>query len=184
MKDINLLPDDMKVKSGSKFNIDDLREKVDPKMILWGILIFLGSIVVFFLPILISSSMEKKLTAINSEIESPKFEPVRQVKKAIEDENIKIDTKKRVITDIENSNLSFSEMFTSISGILPTGCTISSFTYIDNTISIKGAVIEDIQIGEIITRAKRLKILELEDMEDITYDENKNFTLTFKTKGK
>lgn len=185
MKDINLLPENLKDnRPGSNVKLEELRDKIDPKMILLGIVIVLTLLVVFFLPVLYNSLLEQKLASIQKDIKSSDYDPVRQVRSAILEENSKIESKKNAITEIDNNNVSVNEIFSAINGILPIGCTVSTMTYDGKAIAISGTVAEDIQIGEIITRAKRLNFLVIDSNANISYDAKKNFNFTFNVAGK
>jgi hypothetical protein len=77
-----------------------------------------------------------------------------------------------------------NEIFSAVNGIMPEGCTIDSLSYdVEKGVSITGKVKENIQIGEIITRAKRLKFFVVDKDAAISYDAEKRFSFNFKIAG-
>lgn len=183
MKDINLLPDDMKKSSKSNLKMEELKDKMDPKKILIGLSVVAAMLVLFFAPVLINMIMQQKLQAIKTEVTDPKFEPVKKERAAIKAEQTKIDQKKSVISDIDAKNPTIPEIFSAVNGIMPAGCYVSNMKYEKGALSIQGKVSEIIQIGEIITRAKRLKFLILDDNASLSYGEDKSFSFNFKIAG-
>lgn len=183
MKDINLLPDDLKGRQGQGIKLEELRDKVDPKMILVAIAVVLTLIFVFFVPLLYNNLLEQKLFSIQGEIKSQAYERVRKARKDMADEKLKIDTKKKTMTEIDTVNMSVTELFSAITGIMPAGCTVSTLNYTGKTLVITGNVVEDIQIGEILSRAKRLNFLDIDGNASISYDAKKNFSFSFNLAG-
>ena len=182
LKDINLLPEELKVNTGKENKLEEFRDKVDPKMILMGIITILTLLVVFFLPFLYNILLEQRLASIQSNIKSQKFERVKKARVEIANENTKIQNKKQAITEIDTKNYSVSEILSAVDGIIPAGCSVSSIMYSGETVNISGNVAENIQIGEILTRAKRLNFFSADSNAGISFDEKKKFTFTFNLK--
>lgn len=183
MKDINFLNDEANRKK-SGLDIEDLRDRIEPKSILIGIVVVLGLIVVFFAPLLFNMIKAQRLNGLQSDYNDKKYAVTKQVMQSIGEEKGKIEQKKGAITNIDKASINFTEIYSALTALLPAGCTLKNISFDGTRVNISGSYVEDIQIGEIITRAKRLDFFVIDDKTAISYSPDKNFDFSFGIKGK
>ncbi len=181
MKDINLLPDDMKKDKENKKDGggSDFRDKLDPKMVLAIIGIAFVLAVVFFAPVLYNKYLESRYQNVRSTIQSGKFDEVYEVNEEIEVIEEVIGEKVNLMSFVDRNVVSASEVFVAIKSILPQGATITSLNHDGSNVTINGTIVESVQIGEILTRAERFRFFEVDDNTSITLGGNDEFTFNF-----
>lgn len=181
MKDINLLPEDMKKNKGNKQDGggSDFRDKLDPMMVLAIIGIVFVLAVVFFAPVLYNKYLESRYQSVRDTIQSGKFDEVYEVDKAITEIEEVIGEKVTLMSFIDRNVVSASEVFVAIKSVLPQGATITSLNHDGSNVTINGTIVESVQIGEILTRAERFRFFEVDDRTSVTLGGNNEFTFNF-----
>ena len=181
MKDINLLPDDMKKDKENKKDGggSDFRDKLDPKMILIILGIVFVLAVVFFAPVLYNKYLESRYQNVRDTIESGKFNEVYEVNQKIEEIEEVIGNKVTLMSFVDSNFVSASEIFVAIKSVLPQGATITGLSYDGSRVSINGTIVEGIQIGEILTRAERFRFFEMDDRTSVTLGGSNEFSFNF-----
>ncbi len=182
MKDINFLPDDIRKKDSErdlKAGGIDFRDEIEPKVMLIGLVILFALAVIFFFPMLYNKTIEQKVKRTNVEINSDKFDRVREVNQGLTEIQGKVELKQQVVGIIDQNNVPVNEIFVAIQSIMPSDSVINGLNFDGRKISLSGRVTENIQLGEIISRAKRSNYFKVDERAAISYNDNKNFTFNF-----
>jgi hypothetical protein len=182
LKDINLLPDDMRKKDSheeSRGRVLDFRDQIDPKVMWIGFIVLFALTVVFFFPFLYNKHMEQQVKRTVSEINSEKFDRVREVNKGLKEIQDKVAVKQQVVGVIDQSSVPVHEIFVAIQSIMPSNSVINNVNFDGRKVTLSGRVAENIQLGEIISRAKRSNYFHVDERAAISYNDSKNFTFNF-----
>jgi Tfp pilus assembly protein PilN len=185
LKDINLLPDELKGNFRNDDNRFDFRDKVEPKTVLIYLIVAFAAIMVFFAPVLFNKYLERNLSKLSAEERSSKFDVVREVNQEFLSIEESLGKKKAVYGNIQSANLSLNEVLVAVKSVLPPGVVLNGLNYDGNRVTISGALNREIQIGEIISRVERSQFFELDDRTAIAYNDQNNFSLNLNVvKGK
>lgn len=179
MKDINLLPEDLKEKEISGGGGSDLKESIEPKKILIALGIIFGLAVIFFLPLLYNKYLEKNYKNTMKQIESETYDVVREVNAEILAMREKVDSKTQVVYSIDNTHVQVSEILVALKSILPEGCNITNVNYNRTKLNVSGRMKENIQVGEIISRAERYKFFRIDENSAVSYNDSNNYNFAF-----
>ncbi|TYQ13241.1 UNVERIFIED_CONTAM: Tfp pilus assembly protein PilN [Acetivibrio alkalicellulosi] len=158
MKDINLLPEEIKE-----------TEYVQPNksngfsfMLLFGLIIGIAIIAVTILaPYAYIWQKEKELEAIEAEIESEKYDIVREVNSDLDEINGIIDGKMTVINTIDGMSHPVNEIIVALQSIVPEGAVITNIRYNNNKIDVTGIAADRITVAEMIASVNRISLLTL-----------------------
>lgn len=181
MKDINLLPEE--IKSSSSYVPDKVRSGGVVKVIiilLFVILILGGSVLAP--QAYVKYVLEAKLARINEDINSPKYAEVKKVRADLTDIDKTLETKKDVIGSIDNSNYPVNEVLVAINNVAPQGCVIESIAYGKKSLEIVGQAQDSVVIAELVSRINRLSFLTV--VSDVNFDSANVFKLSLKVGGK
>lgn len=179
MKDINLLPEDLKDKEFKDGGGLDNKESIEPKKILIGLVIVFGLAVVFFLPFLYNKYLENDYKNTIKEIESEKFNVVREVNAEMITTKELVESKSTIVATIDNQNVKVNEILLALKSILPEGCNITNVRVTKGIVNISGQIKEKIQVGEIIARAERFKFFKLSKKSSVSYNNSNSYNFSF-----
>lgn len=177
LKDINLLPDDLR-KNKEKSSVE-FRDNLDPKLVLVGIVVAFIALVVFVTPILYNKILERKHTKIEEKIASDRFDEVRKVNKEMAAMTARLATKKGAISSIEKNTASVNEVLIAVRSILPQNSLINTMDFTGNRVTISGTLADKIQIGEIFSRVSRFNYFKMDDNASFSFNEDGKFNLSF-----
>lgn len=173
MKDINLLPED--IKSTTSYTPSKPKAGVSPKAIVITVfvLLFIGATLVA--PRFYISTLEGTLSGLKKEIEDPKYDEVKKVNADIKSITGVLSTKNQIMNAIDKKAYPINEVITTVSSVVPKGCKINRIEYEANVITISGNTDDAIAIAELVSRIQRLDFISI--LEDITVDQTNTFTL-------
>ncbi|WP_010249678.1 PilN domain-containing protein [Acetivibrio cellulolyticus] len=174
MKDINLLPEDIKSTTSyapSKPASSGISAKVIIILIL--ILAFVGATLVA--PKLYIKSLEVSLSNVQKAIEDPKYDVVKKVNSDITKVSGVLKTKSDIMDTIDKKVYSINEILTTVNSVVPKGCKINRIEYEGTTLNISGNSDDSLAIAELVSKVQRLDFVKI--AEDITVDQTNTFTL-------
>lgn len=173
MKDINLLPED--IKSTTSYTPSKPKAGISPKAIVITIfvLLFIGATLVA--PRFYIATLEGTLNSLKKEIEDPKYDEVKKVNADIKNVNGILTSKSDVMESIDKKAYPINEVITTINGVVPKGCRINTMEYKNNSLTMSGNADEAIAIAELVSKIQRLDFIEI--AQDITVDQSNTFTL-------
>ncbi|OPZ92283.1 MAG: hypothetical protein BWY74_01661 [Firmicutes bacterium ADurb.Bin419] len=176
MKDINLLPED--IKSTTSYTPNKPKAGVSPKVIVTAVFVvlFIGATLVA--PRLYISALEGTLNGVKKEIEDPKYDEVKKVNADIQSITGVLNSKNEIMNSIDKKAYPINEILTTVNGVVPKGCKINRIEYNSNLLTLSGNAEEAIAIAELVSRIQRLGFVEIS--EDISVDQTNTFTLKLK----
>lgn len=183
LKDINLLPNDLKkgsLKGQDSRKQTDFRDKMDPKKLWIGLIVVFLLVVTFLFPILYNNILKQNVKKVNDEIKGESFDIVREVNAKLDEVEGVLDNKRGIIGTIDQTTVPISEILVAIPSIMPSDTILNGFSLTGKIVTINGVVSKYIQLGEIITRAKRSNYFDVEKNVPISFNEKNNFNLEFK----
>jgi|BioPla2DNA2_1021312.scaffolds.fasta_scaffold21087_3 Tfp pilus assembly protein PilN len=179
MKDINLLPQDM---SGSNYAYSEKKAGISAKAIIIAILVLLVFGATLVLPQAYIKTLEMELSALQDEIKDQKYDEVKKVRSDLDSIDKLISDKNDVINDIDNTNISVSELTTAIKSATPEGCELFALDIRTNGILIQGKAIDNLVVAEMVSNLSRLRNLRISSRAEIGNDNT--FTLKIDIIGK
>ncbi len=154
MKDINLLPDDIKA-SAEPFKAE--KTNASPVKL---ITIIVASVVLiaatFVLPKFVLITMNARLDSINKSIESATYNEVRLLKSKTVQEAGKIEAKNSIISVIEKDSSPMSQVMAIIKNSIPQGCTLERVNFENNELIVEGKATGSIKAAELLTNIRRI----------------------------
>ncbi len=154
MKDINLLPDDIKT-SAEPFKAE--KTNASPVKL---ITIIVASVVLiaatFVLPKFVLIAMNARLDSINKSIESTTYNEVKQIKSKTAHEANKIEAKNAVISVIDKDSYPMSQVMAIIKNSIPQGCTLERVNFEKNELIVEGKANSSIRAAELLTNIRRI----------------------------
>lgn len=187
MKDINLLPEDVKEAPPAK-KAEKTGSSVSVKGILITLLVLLvmgGSIVA---PKAYIMFLEKNIEGVRAEINGKPYQELRNVNSQLAEAAGRIDLKNEVLADIEKHSYPVTQAIASIKNVVPRGCYISSFGYDNGTISINGYAENSLTMVEFFSAIDRLQNIKRDGGNDSMsfekLDSVYSFKLSLKLAGK
>ncbi|HOQ00672.1 MAG TPA: PilN domain-containing protein [Acetivibrio clariflavus] len=173
MKDINLLPEE--IKSTTTYSPAESKSGsvVKAIVILFFILVVVG--VTIAAPKFYIKTLERELDSINKEIESEKYEPVRQVRAKLDAINGVIASKGDIMDTIDKKAYPVNEVLVSLNSVTPQGCQITKITYSSNRLEINGIARDRMVVAEFVARINRLEFFNITG--SVRMDKSNAFTL-------
>ncbi len=154
MKDINLLPEDIKA-SNENFKVE--KSTASPVKL---ITIIVASVVLiaatFVLPRFILMALNAKLDATNKSIESATYNEVKQIKSKTIQETDRIVTKNTIISAIEKESYPMSQVIAIIKNSTPQGCTLERVNFDKYDLIVEGKATDSIKAAELLTNISRI----------------------------
>jgi len=174
MKDINLLPED--IKSTTSYAPDKPKSGVSIKaiVVLIFILMFVGASLAA--PTVYTRHLETTLSKIEDEIADPKYDPVKQVKKDIAAVSGTINSKNDVMNTVDLEAYPINEVLVVVKSVVPEGCSISKMEYSGTNLGIAGQVDSNIALAELVSKIQRLDFIEI--VNNVTIEKDNKFNLT------
>jgi Tfp pilus assembly protein PilN len=167
MKDINLLPQDM---SGSDYAYSEKKPGISAKAIIIVILVLLVFGATLVLPQAYIKTLDMELTALQDEVKDPKYDEVKKVRSDLESIDKLIFDKNDVINDIDNTNISVSELTTAIKGATPEGCELFALDIKRDKMEIHGKAADNLVVAEMVSNLSRLRNLRISSSAEIKDD--------------
>lgn len=158
MKDINLLPEDIKTSSGEKTALNSEKMEFSKGKVIIVILILILAIALLFSPTAIFKIMELNANSIKAEINSQAYSEVKAVNGQLMNVNAKLNGKYAVLKDIDNNTYPVNELLNEVRQAAPKGCVISSLKFDEGKVMISGAATDSMVIAEFISNIERLDI--------------------------
>jgi Tfp pilus assembly protein PilN len=174
VKDINLLPEDIKPSSGYSPKSEKKSASVTGVIVAVLVLALIGGSLA--LPYLVEAGMRARLNGLQTEIDDAKFDEVRTVRASIEKVTKELNGKSDVLTTIDNSLYSMNEVMASINSIVPKGVIISGMTYSNNRLELSGKATDMATYGDFLAKINRLELFEVG--KDVSIDEENSFNIS------
>ncbi|NLL06210.1 MAG: PilN domain-containing protein [Clostridiaceae bacterium] len=180
MKDINLLPED--IKSTTSYSPSKPGSGISLKVITILILIalFIGATLVA--PSVYIKTLEANLSAIEKAIEDPKFDEVKKVRADTSAVKAIIDSKSDVMATVDKNIYPINEILIAVNSSIPKGTSLNRIEYKNNQVTLTGFTEDILAIAELVTKIDRLDSVNIAS--DITVNETNKFTLKLNVGGK
>lgn len=182
MKDINLLPEDIKSASsyspGSSSSGIGVSLKVITVLVLIALLI--GATLVA--PKVYISKLEADLSKIEKYIEDSKFDEVKKVNADIAAVKSVLASKNDVMETVDKNIYPINEILIAVNNSIPRGTSLNRIEYRSNKITLVGFTEDALAIAELVAKINRLDSVEIAS--DITVDQTNKFTLDLIVGGK
>ncbi len=182
MKDINLLPEDIKTPQEQVKSEKSSVSSVKIITIVIAVLALVG--VSLILPKVYIITQNTRLDMINSSIESSKYDVVRLVNSGIAQITSEVNNKNNIVADIDKKNISVSEVLNIISSSTPKGCSLDKVTYSDRSVDIEGKTADPSIASELLSYLARIDTLHVNNTSIDTKDGKYNFKYSFSFGGK
>lgn len=174
MKDINLLPDDIRNAE------DQFKTQTASRPAVKVIWIVIASIVLvavtFVLPKVWIITLNTQLDMTNEAIQSATYNEVKSITRNMGKLEQKINSKNQILTVIDNETISIAQVLNIISTSTPEGCTLESVNLTDNVLFIEGKVNDGGKASELLSNIRRINSLSVSN----TSVESKEGYYTFK----
>ncbi len=157
MKDINLLPEE--IKSTTNYTPGNTKSGSPVKAIITGVFVLVVIGATLLAPKFYITSLQSSLDTINKEIESAKYDPVREVNAALDEVNGLISSKGDIMNTIDSVSYPVNEVLISLNSVIPQGCQITQLSYNSNKINIGGIASDRMVVADFLGRLQRLEFL-------------------------
>jgi len=182
VKDINLLPDDIRTPQESVKPEKSASSPVKVITIIVAVVALVG--VSLILPKVYIITQNTRLDMINSSIESSKYDEVKAVNQKIADIAEQLKVKNNIVLDIDKNYSSVSQLLKVIGSSAPAGCSYENITFNDGTLKIKGTVPDASKASEALSYMSRVDGLKIERTNITSKDNEVTFDFSFKLPGK
>ena len=179
MKDINLLPEE--IKSTTPYE----RSKVvgiSAKGVLVVIVVLLVFGATLLIPRMYVKSLEMNLEGIEAQIKNQKYNEVRTVRTQLSLIDGKLSTKKNVMDTIDNMNISVNEIITAVKSAIPKECQINSVSADQSRITVTGTYRDNIAIAELLANINRIDYVTFAS--DVKFPKDNTFQVDLKVTEK
>jgi len=167
LKDINLLPDEIRMETS---------ERKPKKSISIGVIVGLIAVVIILIaslaiPNVYLKVLDASISSLESDIQSVEFQQVRKLDEQINIVNTSIKTKTDIISHLDAQAKPIGQILNIIEKSVIKGCSINSIKYDTSSLSISGTAPSSVEAGEIITSMDRSGFKGLIDnMKNISYE--------------
>ncbi|MCX7748977.1 MAG: PilN domain-containing protein [Clostridia bacterium] len=169
MKDINLLPEEVKAPI---MQVKKSSMSISPKFVIVALFVLIIAIATLWLPKLYVTSIEARVEAVNQELESVKYNELKTVKDRVQMVENTISQKKKIINFIDSENYPVSQFLQSIIQSVPKGVDIYSISYQSKSLRISGKQQSYRAADEFISNLSRLGFMSSsENLQTISLDE-------------
>ncbi len=173
MKDINLLPED--IKSTTSYTPERPKSGISAKAVTIFVFVVLFIAGTIAAPKMYIMSLESTLSSIEKEINDPQYDPVKKVRSDLASIDGIIGAKSTIMNDIDTKAYPINEVLVSVNSVVPKGCHINTMEYKGTQLSISGNADDNIAIAELVSKVQRLDFIEI--AEDIVVDQTNKFTI-------
>jgi len=182
VKDINLLPDDIK-------NVPDQLDTkkstgTSAKVIILVIAVAALLGVSLVLPKVYISAQEARITSLTDEIESDKYDEVKTVMNNIKVMSEKVTSKYQLVDKIDSESVQISKILNVISLSTPQGTLIKSVDLNGVLFTVEGTVANPIAAAEVLANLGRINGINVASNVIDQRDNQYHFVYTFNLEGK
>jgi len=175
MKDINLLPED--IKSASSYSPGKSGSGAGTALKVASVLALL---VVFIAGTLVApkvyiNTLERELSKVEKEIADPKFEVVKKVNGDLAAIKSVIDSKNDVMETVDKKVYPINEILVAVNNSVPKGTSLNRIEYKNNKIKLVGYTDDILAIAELVAKIHRLDSIQIAS--DITVDQTNQFSV-------
>lgn len=181
MKDINLLPEEIRVTSSSYEG--NVKNKHRISSITLGISIFVILLMAFSIaaPKMYSIELDNIIQTLDNQLKAEKYTEVRTMNTSIASTANQITIKKNLIDYISKESYPVSGILHSLSQAVPKGCVINALEYDTETLKLTGFTSEGIKEAEFISHMYKLGFFNSKlDENDVKLERGKLFEYSFK----
>lgn len=173
MKDINLLPED--IKSTSTYSPSKYGSGVSVKAIIGIVFVVLFIAATLAAPKVYIKTLETSLAKVEKELEDPKYDVVKKVKADISSVDALINKKNFIMNDIDSKSYPINEILLTVNSAVPSGCKVSSLSYTGTSLVMSGNADNVLAIAELMSRLQRLDFVQIAN--DVSVNDSKSFTI-------
>lgn len=155
MKDINFLISESALEKG---NLEAQNKDMTAQKIVIIVLCVTFAVAILFAPGFYLGSIKKQITAVEAQINDAKFREVRSVKAQLASITAIVDGKKAIINGIDSRSVPSSQILASIESALPSGCYLSSVSFAQNSVEVKGIADSSLLAAEFMGNLDRLTL--------------------------
>ncbi len=177
MKDINLLPDDIRDSEPQERDSGSGNSTVKVATIVIAVLILAG--ITFLLPKLWIIAQNARLDSINKSIEGSAYNEVKSVKSEIQRADDSLKAKNEIITSIDKQSLSIGQILNIVNSSTPDGCTLERVDFSDNKLTLQGRVSDGGRAAELLSNMGRINSLTVSSTSVQSKEGAYLFTYTF-----
>jgi hypothetical protein len=182
VKDINLLPDDIKTPQESVKPEKSAASPVKIVTVIIAVVALVG--VSLILPKVYIITQNTRLDMINSSIESSKYDEVKSVNQKIVKKTSQLKVKNDIILDIDKKYTSVSQLLKVVGSSAPAGCTYEGIDIGNGQLSIKGNVPDATKASEVLSYMSRIEGIQAKNTTIGTKDGKVTFDFSFTLPGK
>jgi len=177
VKDINLLPDDIRQPQEPIKTEKSGVSTVKVVTLVIAIIALVG--VSLVLPKIYIVMQNTRLEMINNNIESDKFIEVKSVNADIANIKREVEKKNSIVIDIDSKSISVNQIVNYINNSVTKGCTIESVKMNENNIVIEGNAIDPLKATEFASYVSRIEYLQITESLVESKDDNYRFKYAF-----
>lgn len=183
MKDINLLPDDIRTSTEDQFKTQSSSRS--PVKVIWIIVAALVlACVTFVLPKVWIITLNTQLDMTNKAIQSSTYNEVKTITGNMAKLEDKIRAKNEILTIIDNGTMSIAQILNIVNTSTPKGCELTKVEFNANKLVIEGKVTDGSKASGLLANIRRINNLTVSDTSVETKDGKYNFKYTFTFDGK
>ncbi len=182
MKDINLLPDDIRSTEDQFKTESSSRSPVKVATIVIAAVVLVA--VTFILPKVWIMTLNTQLDMTKKSIESATYNEVKAITSNMSKLEEKIKAKNEILTVIDNDTVSIAQILNIINVSTPKGCELTRVEFADNKLLVEGKVPDGNKASSLLANIRRINFLSVSDTSVTTKDGNYNFRYTFTFGGK
>ncbi len=174
MKDINLIPDEIKL-------LDEKRKKNTVAMI--GVLIATFALIfILLLPNMYINNLEKQKSALNTQLSSLKAK--KDMYSTIKSKGDYYSEKEKIIKDLSNKKLNMTEILNDISSNIPENVSITNMKFNGSMLEITGDSYMNKYLSDFMMNLRKLKYVDDVNLLDTKKSDNGliQYTLQIKLK--
>ncbi|KNY28203.1 PilN domain-containing protein [Pseudobacteroides cellulosolvens] len=182
MKDINLLPEDIRNPQEPVKVERQGVSKVKVVTLIVAILALVG--VSLVLPKVYIIMQNTRLDMINENIESEKYNEVKAVNTDIVSIKSEISKKNNIVLDIDSKNILVGQIVSFIGNSVPKGCSLKTIKFTEGSLNVEGYSMDPIQATEFLSYISRIESVMVNnssvELKDGKYEFKYELTITRK----
>lgn len=177
MKDINLLPEE--IKSTSSYTPTKSKSGFSIKAVIITIFVLIVIGVSILLPKAYIQTLKLELSGLEKDINDPKYSEVKKVNSELATIDGVLASKADVMDSIDSMRFPVNEIIVSVNSVVPQGCEINSIKYSGKNLFIAGQAENRTIAAELVARISRLNFFTI--TQDIKLQPDGKFELVMES---